>query len=519
VKVLLVDDEQIIRKGIRTFIPWENLGCRLAGEASDGEEALALMETVRADIVLTDIRMPGMDGLELAGELGRRYPRCKVIILTGYGDFEYARQAIKYRVTDYLLKPVGEEELTDVLQKTLRALRQEVEERQSNNRLQEMVSDNLGEIRRKILEDLIHGRGEPDALRHRAEQAGLDLPVNADYQVLLLFPESAGGEPDSGGLPEIPGDFPVLPVRQEGRKGLLVLLVRRAGAEGTDCRADRFYRDLRSRDILSAAGSAAAGPGGIALSHREAQEAFSWRVYLDRPGVIHYSSREQLRDRFLRELPPPVSPGEAETFLAEQFLSLHPDTGSLTAQLLHGCLLAGQTREDYIRFCRRLYLLARKEAERKGIRIAGSEGDPFADTEGLYSWKLLLERAGTVFRQLEGQVSGHTEQHYSPLTVQAIRYIENHFKEDITLSRIAEVTGVSESHISRMFKKDTGINFIPWVNRFRVEYSRELLASPELKLYNVADLAGFSDYKYYTLQFKRYTGISPMEYRKNLLSE
>ena len=302
-KVLLVDDEQIIRRGIRTFIPWEELGCSLAGEASDGFEALSLMEEIGADIVITDIRMPGMDGLKLAGELERSYPKCRVIILTGYGDFEYARQAIKYNVADYLLKPVGEEELTEVLKKTVRILEQQAEELRNTCQMREMISENLDEIRKRILEDLAQREPETGAICHRAEQAGLVPPGKTAYQVLMIFPES--GKNDPAGLPDIPASFPVIPVCQEGRLGFLVILFREDASPGRgDSPADQFFREIRKRDILTAAGGVEPGLEGLAASYRQALEAFSCRRYSVRPGVIHYKSHKEIRERFLRTLPP-----------------------------------------------------------------------------------------------------------------------------------------------------------------------------------------------------------------------
>lgn len=218
-KVLLVDDEQIARQGIRTFVPWKELGCRLVGEASDGTEALALMEKLRADIVITDIRMPGMDGLELTAELVRIYPGCKVIILTGYEDFSYARQAIQYQVVDYLLKPVGEEELAESLKKVVAVLEEEAERRRENTRMRCMVSDNLEEIRRKILEDLLYGRMKGDAIRRQTECLGVDLPEAADYQVVFL-PDHPAAE-DVGPPEESVGISHSL----DGRAGRLILLI------------------------------------------------------------------------------------------------------------------------------------------------------------------------------------------------------------------------------------------------------------------------------------------------------
>ena len=515
-KVIIVDDEQIIRRGIRTFIPWEKIGCKLIGEASNGIEALSLMEKTTADIVITDIRMPMMDGLELTEELYSKYPHCKVIILTGYSDFEYARKALRFHVTDYLLKPVGEEGLVDVLRKTVLQLNKE-------DRANRKVTESLNELRQSILRELIAGEIIAKELKARIAGVGFNLDeirLSEDdkYQVIITFPvELFKGSMNI----EIPKNAISLNYVLDGTGSIIVALSIDDKRE-VDC----FFKQLHDVKACALIGNVFCGIDGIRESFKQALEVYKWYYGVRSAGLLHYNSLEKLRNKFIRTLPHPMDMVIAKSRLVEIMDSLYhslettgeSEVEKLPASLLHDAIIKGNTKADFIEDCARLYHFAISLAEERGILISNMEASLFLKLKEIISWQKILEQIKDAFLQWKLQVGKHIKNHYSPLTLKTIDYIKSHFKSDIYLRDIAKLFKTSESHLSRVFKHDTGMNFTSWVNRYRVEYSKELLASIELKLYDIADLSGFSDYKYYTRQFKRYVGISPLNFRKNLFS-
>ena len=504
-KVIIVDDEKIIRQGIKTFVPWEKLKCTMVGEAANGLEALQLMDEVNADIIISDIRMPLMDGLDLSRELRLKYPGCKVILLTGYEDFEYAKKALQYQVEDYLLKPVGDDELTRVIEKTVGKLEAESLQKKKNTHLKSVVIENKDSILKHYIENLISGEIPESKLLLYLEDLNINIVEDGLYQLIIIFPNQNFSDLI---IPENSFDIPYM---MDGLEGRLVLYY-------CDPQEELFFKNLNFKNISAAVGSKVEGIRNLQKSFKEAESACSYRFFLNSPALINHSDMETIRTRFLRTLPAPISYENIEIKVVEMFHSLHPDKSDLLSRLLHSCVLDGNRQEDYIRYCRRLYNLARKEVERKGIKISLNKNDPFESVNHYDQWKTIQYKTEEIYFELEKTVLKSSENQFSLITSRTISYIENHFKEDISLSSIADSLGVSESHISRIFKKETGTNFVPWINRFRVEYSLDLLASGEYKLYNIADLSGFSDYKYYTRQFKRFMGLSPTEFRKNLLS-
>ena len=146
-RILLADDEEEVRKAIIRNIDWESLGFRVAGDADNGEEALEKIEQLKPDVLMTDIRMPYMDGLTLAARVRQKYPSIKILIFSGYDDFEYAKQAIKLNVTEYILKPVNSQELTKILARVRDCLDEEIEQRRNVRLLRESYLNSLPILR------------------------------------------------------------------------------------------------------------------------------------------------------------------------------------------------------------------------------------------------------------------------------------------------------------------------------------------------------------------------------------
>lgn len=174
-RIILVDDEEEVRKSIVRKIGWEETGFQVAGDAENGEDALEKIEALEPDVVLTDIRMPYMDGLTLAERIRQKYPSMKIVIFSGYDDFEYAKQAIKLNVTEYILKPVNVEELTAILKRIKVNLDQEIEQKRNVSLLRENYIRSLPILRENFLNELISRHMEPETVEGRMREYDLDL--------------------------------------------------------------------------------------------------------------------------------------------------------------------------------------------------------------------------------------------------------------------------------------------------------------------------------------------------------
>ena len=174
-RIILVDDEEEVRKIIIRKIKWEENGFLVAGDAENGEDALEKIELLEPDLILTDIRMPYMDGLTLAERVRQKYPSMKIVIFSGYDDFEYAKQAIKLNVTEYILKPVNVEELTAILQKIKANLDQEIEQKRNVNLLRENYIKSLPILREQFLNELVNAPIAYETVQTRLKEYGISL--------------------------------------------------------------------------------------------------------------------------------------------------------------------------------------------------------------------------------------------------------------------------------------------------------------------------------------------------------
>ena len=197
-RILLADDEEEVRKGIIRKIEWERLGFEVVGDAENGEDALEKIEQLRPDVVMTDIRMPYMDGLALTARIRQKYPSMKVLIFSGYDDFEYAQQAIKLNVTEYILKPVNGEELTEILSRVRENLDEEIARRRDESLLRERYNNSLPVIRELFLNELVRGTAREEEVRPKLEEYGVDI---LDAQGLAAAVVSVEWEQDARPFP------------------------------------------------------------------------------------------------------------------------------------------------------------------------------------------------------------------------------------------------------------------------------------------------------------------------------
>ena len=216
-KVFLVEDEIVVREGIRNDIPWEQTPYSLAGEAPDGETALAMIHDVKPDIIITDIRMPFMDGLTLSRIVKKSLPWIKIIILSGHDEFEYAREAISIGVEEYLLKPVSSRDMLKTLDKIAGHINKEKENLQNIENLKAQVRSSADMLRDKWLSDFINGRISPAEAIEQGRELNIDLLARSWIAALKA---AEGGEHDLSEFPEINGDMFLIRLRYAEEKDI-----------------------------------------------------------------------------------------------------------------------------------------------------------------------------------------------------------------------------------------------------------------------------------------------------------
>ena len=536
VNMLIVDDEAVIREGIIKSIDWDSYDVAIVGEASNGVEALEIFKQLRPDIVITDIRMPLMDGLELSKNLTALMPSVKLVILTGYGEFEYAKKAIEFKVSRFVLKPVGAEELI----KTVQALQEEIcsEKRKAKEErsFELFLQENLPVIRGKLISRLTDGSCgaiDKEEIYEKAKALQMDL-CGPLYQVFILAIDDyfLCVDHQTSEKREWILDS-VLRIAEEtlasytsgfvckNETGLFVGIINTGYQDSGIINLCRKIQSLVSSEMKI---SISIGIGNekkdickVYESYDEAFKALRNRIYKGKNVVIHIKDvdgdREMTNSGFLQS----YNNEEKELILSLRMI----DQNKMNDLYDHLFDRFAASKADFgsiKNICLKMLLAAFREMEEMGISMEGClemQFDLFNEIEKCE----IIEDVKTWMIHVTGKIldmikNGKNET-YKNIVKIAIDYIMKHYDESISLTIIAEKVHVTPNYFSRVFRKETNENFIEWLNKYRIEKAKEFLTDNSLKTYEVAEKAGFNDYKHFSYNFRKYAGCSHTEYKNN----
>lgn len=512
-RAAIVDDEPVIRFGIRASVNWQQENIGLAGDFANGEEAWRAIGEEGVDILITDIKMPVMDGLELAKLALARHPGTKVILISSYTDFEYVRQGLKLGVADYLLKPTLEPEgLLELVRKCVRAIeedRQRERERQLLRRTQRLQERRRFEADiKRALANADEG-GAPalapswlragyavgtvliDRVREYEEQHGSLLAGMLPEDMHELFCEAV----DEGAAFVLPGP------------SLAFVLAAEGAAEKAQA-----LRDLwRTRLNVATTIGLACGDAGAELreTYRRSARAARRRFY---EGEGFYEDVGANAG----ELGAPADGGKGEATLSQRLRQALAAKDATAAE--------AAVREQAARWAERRTDAdaVRRAAVETATSLLSGEQEPSALLEGLEELKR-AETLDALVRMLLAQLRGYrgTGAFGAPnvrgnkrLVEKAIAHLEANYTGDLTLQQLADHVHMSKNYFCLQFKVHTGMNFMDYLIRLRLGRAKALLDESDLKIYEVAERAGFGDAKHFGKLFKRMTGLSPVEYRE-----
>lgn len=532
-KVLIIDDEPPVRESIKLLIPWDKYFVLQVREACNGEEALEMIERDKPQIVFTDIRMPVMDGIEVLKRLRERGERLKVIIISGYNDFEYVRSALKYGSFDYILKPIDEEELLSVFEKALESWHSEEQSRAASqqismraNEFKPILADNMFS---RLLQDPDQYRAVARTLQdeynigqqsgncrvavislavldggiRRKFESALDLLVFSITNICneLLQPHHAGIA------------FHHVNERQE----IVVLLFQRAGdLQEAVQRIQRALQSVFRSRFYIGVGRSFPFPQGLPKSYGEARTVLKQRNLLEPHVWEHY-----YEDRKPGGLCCPLTAYEDRLFLAmkrndrDAIHGLLSEWGCEVSEL--SCIRISDLELWWQEF---VLLVSRWNTDASALP-AGDESAAVSSETGL-TFELPLNESGELsiellVRRMSGLLSDFASAADLPSTGRTIHEIEQYLRafyyEDINLQMLSERFYLSPSHISRTFKQQFGANLSDYVSRLRIEKAKVLLADPAIKISSIASSIGYQDEKYFSKAFKRFVGMSPKQFR------
>ncbi|WP_410771242.1 helix-turn-helix domain-containing protein [Fontibacillus sp. BL9] len=525
-KVLIVDDEVIIRTGLSTVIPWAEHGFTVLEPAASAEEALERIPLELPEIIITDIRMTGLSGLDLAHEVKLRFPEMELIIITGFDDFVYVQQALREGVGDYLLKTSRPNEI-------LQAAEQAGQRLEERRRLNEMGTAHKRLANQSYLRNLLNnGPGFASGSGLEDQQAGEELSrrypdlrlsgKGQELQVWLLSVEQrpAGrGEAEEVRSPDAqPEDIGTLLAARLPCEWLpwgdgLLLLVRMEGNHDGWCPVESAIaaaeQSLGCR-ISAACGQPALGVGDLRRAVETAEEAASYRWLLHPKRRIRY---EHVRHRKGCRI---ICSQEEENELSLLLRGgAHDDLRAWIDSQLEWIRLDGQATPGTLRaYAHSLAVAGHRWLERAAASI--SYGYSFSDFEEEFDLNRLAQHPEVVLHcHLETIMHAYKRMVEGISPVQsAIAYIYDHLGQSLSLNQVARHVHMNPNYFSAMFKRETGQNYIEFVTRMKMQKAMAMLRETPAKVSEVAGDIGYGDLKYFNRLFKKFTGLTPSEYRE-----
>lgn len=538
-KILLVDDEVIVRKGIRETISWAEQGFQCVGDCENGLEALEAIRNLKPDVVLTDIYMPFMDGLELARHIREEYPQTKVVILTGFDDFDYAQQAVKLNVKDFILKPITAAELRKVLDQIREELDREYREREDVERLRRQWQESMPLLRERFLEQLALSRIPAAERKERMALFGLHLP-GPYYTALAVDPDGFGqhvSDPDKELL-----KFAVFNIVQEmvsrvqaapsqgeapvfrNREEKVIALLSGDSADGLYEHAQELAEDIRAAverylklTVTVGIGTIADNLNRLKGAYTSSISALDYRLLRGTNQVISIMDMEG-RTATL----PKLSTDWEKQLVAAIKTGMAGDAEQAIRQMIQELKASMSGIEPSYIYIQKTIVSLIMAINDLGLTDRDVFGEHINPITHVYSLNTLEEIEGWLVSACHQAIRTLTESRndYTSTQIQeAIRYIEEHYHDpDISLKTVCKHVHMSVSYFSSLFKHHTGKTFIEYLTAVRVGKAKELLATTDLKTYEIANRTGYRDPHYFSVIFKKMTGDTPTDFRNKTMS-
>ena len=516
-KVLIVDDEQIIRNGLYQLIPWESLGIGGVFTASCAREALEIARKNRPDILLTDICMPEMDGLEMTRLMLGILPGLKIIVLTGHDDFKYAQKSCSLGVSDFILKPVDERNLVRSIKlqverlrgETGSALRYSLLNRRSMLEKQQELEESLKQLTEKSVD-------RPEIARITEE---LNPSDGSDYQVAVTVPDISAGS-----VWEQHGHLLLMSVKSffiklidannagwtfEDRRGNIVVIF----FINPKCAAPA-EQIAKLQDIVGVEFDVALKVGMGPVVERIADIRSSYDQARENSLSVSPTANSCIEERVQEE---GLKSAEKTAFYKEKILDNFHDVEAVKEYI-----------KKFINEIRSSGLLKSAAVEK------------YYDMASAFYWKYLTATGNAVDGKLEALISTFqssdiencgvfleifiiklaysNRKQMHEIVLAATQYINRNLTEDLTVFSLAEQFHVARNYFSRLFKKEMGEGCNEYITRKRTEKAKQLLAESKLRTYEIAEQVGYHDTNYFSLAFKKNTGVSPKEFRESLIS-
>lgn len=546
-KLILVDDEEEVRKGILEKIDWRKYGYEIIGEAANGIEALEISEKIAPDVVITDIKMPFMDGITLSGRFKERFPAVKIIILTGFDEFEYAQKAVKLDVEEYILKPISSKELIEVILRVKKRIDDEITQKKDIEILRDYYKKSLPLLREKFLGLLITSRLSKDEILGKSRSYGLRMDgrgfvtsvFNIDFPTVIAYSDSSDTKDfketsdfsmsqdkelikiailniseeiinkyDSG-IVFLHNDYIIIIfTTEDDNKDIFMGKV--LSILGEICQSILKYHN---QTVTIGVGAYCSDISNINFSYENAITALDYRLILGNSRVICIED---------------VEPNCTRRVVFDE----------LKERSLAGCIKVGTTEEiEEVIDCLfkelidgktsfnecQVYLLEMlttilKVAKDMSVDMDNLFGHNYNLFVEIYKFNNLIEVKNWTTKiciKIRGYITKERQDTCKLLVKKATEYINNYYYDaHMTIDMICCNLHISPTYFSTIFKRETKITFVNYLTHVRMEKAKELLRRSNLKTFEIAEKVGYSEPNYFSYCFKKSFNISPSEYRK-----
>lgn len=505
-RIVVVEDEAPIREGMSNILNKIDPSYELAGKAANGLEGLEMVEKLRPDLVIMDIRMPDMDGLTMLSKIREKKITCKALVLTAYSDFNYAKQAIELGIENYLLKPIKIPELKRVLKQIEEHIQKEQRGEQVYQLSNIFRSALAGQL---IVDDQLdqvvserYGLHVQDTVCLFAVWTGSNYKQHKTEMERMLREVQAHAQSFQGEILDV-----------EHREVFVFAVYQFEDIK----EVEKHFRQAVIPMIASNFGGPLIFEWGISRGLEDMQRAITemrqskdWSLVFGREEMI-------TKERILSvETVPLKYPLELETQVRQAIIRRDQDE-------FERCFVQFQAicrekphrpeeiKEACIRYC---FVVLNTAKEYAGVREEVWAQKMFRNITGAVSWEEISQALNQYFIQVVEQMNHSGEVKLSAMVQRAQAMIQEYYNQGITLEEIARKMSVSEEYMSTQFKKETGSSFTETIRRIRIEKIKNLLIESDLKLTQIADMVGYSDPKYMSKVFREEVGILPAEYRK-----
>lgn len=530
-RIILVDDEEEVRKGIIRKIDWEALGFQVVGDAENGQDALEKIEQLEPDVVMTDIRMPYMDGLTLTFWIRQKYPSVKVLIFSGFDDFEYAQKAIKLNVTEYILKPVNVEELTRILNRVRENLDQEIEQRRDVDLLRESYLSSLPILRELFLNDMVRGNMPAENIRQKLEEYKIDILGAEKWLTAVINVENEASEETGLTLHQEKELIPisVKSLLEDNLKDYCrfmafnsavgVTLIAAVDGERKQTSLIDLLGDIckEIKRILQVTVTIGIGYFSRELeqlpaAYQSAVDALGYREIVGTGKTIYINDMEpvsrgklQLETRDEADLIAVVKFGTREKIeaAAKNFAArmegarVHMRQLQVYQMSIINCLIRLMQQQDL-----ELGAMFGTDEMYGKVIYGNMKPEEFAS---------VITEVGCRMNEAMNRERDKTAK---KVILEAKQYILDHYQDpELSVDVMCRQLHMSPAYFSTVFKRETGQTYIAYLTEVRLDKAVELLNTTDDKTYVIAQKVGYQEQNYFSYVFKKRFGISPTKFR------